>query len=271
MERQIPLLGKVVIRGNIIVVTGLRIGGSNTGVKIGGIDHPVISDPFGRPFVPGSSLKGKMRALLEKKENVAFDSEGKHACRNAQDYQKCAICKIWGIISNISETTEEDSDKAIFKKSPTLTRLIVRDTYIDETSITEQMKRNLELQWTEVKMETAIDRITGKALDKSLRTVDRVPAGARFKELEIIFNCYEEEDKPLLVKVFEAMELVEHDYLGGMGSRGYGKVKFEKIVVYWNKKEDYESGNLNKTIVNNEFDTPELIVKNFEKILGNLK
>ncbi len=72
-------------------------------------------------------------------------------------------------------------------------------------------------------------------------------------------------------KLFEAMELLEHDYLGGMGSRGYGKVKFEKIEIYWNTKTDYETGKINEKKVNNGFDTPEIIVQNFEKILEKLK
>ncbi|MCM8826478.1 MAG: type III-A CRISPR-associated RAMP protein Csm3 [Candidatus Omnitrophica bacterium] len=263
--RESTLLGKVVIKGSIYVVTGLRIGGPTTGLKIGGVDQPVISDAFGKPYIPGSSLKGKLRTLIERKERVPLnkkDKEGNsigHECDDEEKYNKCAICKIWGILG---------TDK--IKGVPVLTRLIARDVYLDETSITEEMKKNLELEWTEIKMETAIDRYKGTALEGSLRTIERVPAGARFSPMEIIYNVYEESDEEILIKVFEAMELLEHDYLGGMGSRGYGKVEFKDIEVFWNKKEDYESGDLNKTKINDNFTTPSEIVKNFEEIKKKL-
>ncbi|MCM8760083.1 MAG: type III-A CRISPR-associated RAMP protein Csm3 [Candidatus Omnitrophica bacterium] len=195
---------------------------------------------------------------MEKKEGKVDLGKGKvHMCYDDNSYSKCPICKIWGI-----SPTEKDMNIS----GPIYTRLIVRDAKLLPESIAGL--KNLQLQWTEIKTENVINRIKGSA--ESPRQIERVPAGAVFS-FEMLYSVFDEIDIALFKKVFEAMELVEHDYLGGMGSRGYGKVKFEKIVVYWNKKEDYESGNLNKTIVNNEFDTPELIVKNFEKILGNLK
>lgn len=263
---ELRLIGKIIIKGSICIKTGLRIGGPTTGLKIGGVDQPVITEAYGKPYIPGSSLKGKLRSLIEKKERVFLNKKDKkddlvgHECRDESEYQKCAVCKIWGILGS-----EE------IKNVPTLTRLIVRDTYLDEESITEEMKKNLELEYTETKMETAIDRYKGTALGRTLRTIDRVPAGAKFKEMEIIYSIYEESDKDLLKRVFEALELLEHDYLGGMGSRGYGQVEFKEIKVFWNKKEDYESGRLNQATVNDDFKTPARIVENFVEIRKNLR
>jgi len=259
------LIGKVIINGVVELKTGLRIGGTTTGLKIGGVDLNVITDPSGKPYIPGSSLKGKMRSLIERKEKVSLnipDKHGnpmKHECQSSEDYKKCPVCKIWGILG---------SEK--IKGISTLTRLIVRDTCFDETSITDEMEKNLDLKYTEIKTETAINRSTGTALGGSLRQMERVPAGARFKDCEMVFNIFEEEDKDLLKKVFEAMELLEDDYLGGMGSRGYGKIAFKDIKIYWNKKEDYESGELNQRVINEGLDTPIKIVKNFNKIENNL-
>jgi len=258
------------------VKTGFRIGGATTGLKIGGVDHPIISDPFGKPYIPGSSLKGKLRSLIERKEQVVWNKVRKekikekgvekeievpygHECKTLEDYVRCPVCKIWGILSG---------DK--IKGVNTLTRLMVRDIPLDEASITEEMRRNMELQWTEIKMETAIDRLKGTALHGSLRTIDRVPAGAVFSPMEMIYNVYEEEDKDILVKVFEAMELLEHDYLGGMGSRGYGKVEFKEIQIFWNRKEDYKEGKLNRYIINEGLETPSKIVENFREIRTKL-
>lgn len=251
------LLGKVILRGVIEVKSGMRIGGSTGGLKIGGVDLNVITDPHGRPYIPGSSLKGKMRSLVERKEGVRFIDRGMHQCQSDAEYKVCPVCKIWGVLGGTNFTV------------PTLTRLIVRDSYLDETSISEEMRKNLDLQWTEVKFETAIDRIKGTALHSSLRQAERVPAGARFKDCEIIFNVFEDGDKALLKKVFEAMELLEQDYLGGMGSRGYGQIAFDGIEIYWNKREDYETGNIElrpERKVNNGYSTPSQVVKNFEQI-----
>jgi CRISPR-associated protein Csm3 len=150
----------------------------------------------------------------------------------------------------------------------------VRDVFLDESSITDEMRRNMELQWTEVKMETAINRLTGTAHGGSLRQIERVPAGARFKESRFIFNVFEESDKDLLKELFIALELLEDDYLGGMGSRGSGKVRFVDMAVFWNSKSDYENGTLELTAdrkINNGSDTPSLLVKKFTDIRKGLK
>lgn len=261
---EIKLLGKSIITATIEVKTGLRIGGTTTGLKIGGIDQPVISDALGRPYIPGSSLKGKMRSLIEKKEKVQINIKDKngnpirHECTDGRNL--CPVCKIFGILGR--ETATQDVS---------LTRLIVRDTPLDENSITEEMKRNLELEWTEIKTETAINRVTGTALSQSLRSINRVPAGAKFAPMEIVYNFYEPNDVDIFKKVFEALELVEHDYLGGMGSRGYGKVEFKDIKIYLNTKEAYEKGNLNSEIINSSLDTPAQIVSNFPTISETIR
>jgi CRISPR-associated protein Csm3 len=271
---KLSFLGKVIIRGNIEVKTGMRIGGSTGGLKIGGVDLNVITDPEGKPYIPGSSLKGKMRSLIEKTEaskrpnfwNKDKDRDGKidsHECDKDDDYNQCAVCKIWGILGGASFTI------------PTLTRLVVCDTHLDESSISEEMKENLELKWTEVKFETAINRITGTALGGSLRQAERVPAGAKFKDEGglIIFNVFDESDKELLKKVFVAMELLEHDYLGGMGSRGYGRISFQNVEVYWNKRDDYENGSIDldpRRKINDTWDTPSKLVANFESLKRKL-
>ncbi|NWF92140.1 MAG: type III-A CRISPR-associated RAMP protein Csm3 [Syntrophaceae bacterium] len=266
-------LGKVIIRSNIEVKTGMRIGGSMGGLKIGGVDLNVITDPAGKPYIPGSSLKGKMRSLIERVEasgNSAFwnkkDKDGNvvgHQCETDNDYKNCSVCRIWGILGD-----------ARFRE-PTLTRITVCDAYLVESSITEEMKENLELKWTEVKFETAINRITGTALGGSLRQAERVPAGAKFEDDGglILFNVFVEPDKDLLKKVFVAMELLEHDYLGGMGSRGYGRISFQNIEVYWNKRDDYERGNIDldpKRKINDILDTPSKLVANFETLKSKL-
>ena len=56
---------KIIISGKIIAESGIMIGGNNTAFEIGGTDKQVVRNPINKmPYVPGSSLKGKMRSLL---------------------------------------------------------------------------------------------------------------------------------------------------------------------------------------------------------------
>jgi len=245
------LYGKTIINADIRLVTGTRIGGSQGGLKIGGVDLNVITDPLGQPYIPGSSMKGKMRSLTERILRAPVGGQGTHTCRDADSYRNCAVCRIYGTLQN-------------FEGVPTLTRLAVRDTFLLESSITEEMRANMDMEFSEVKFETAIDRIKGTALHGSLRQIERVPAGAIFRPAELIFNVYEEGDKDLLQHVFVALELLEDDYLGGMGSRGYGKVRFENIKVWWNTAQDYETGNVDlekKPAINGDLTTPAKLAK----------
>ncbi|MBW1956650.1 MAG: type III-A CRISPR-associated RAMP protein Csm3 [Deltaproteobacteria bacterium] len=257
------MFGKVIVRSDLEAITGLRVGGSTGGLKIGGVDLNVITDPWGRPYIPGSSIKGKTRSLLERFHSAPVTQNGIHMCKNDQDYTTCPICRIWGLLGDAKKFTQ-----------PTLTRLLVGDVFLDESSVTEEMQKNMELRWTEVKMETAINRITGTAHTGSLRQIERVPAGARFSNANFIFNVFEESDKDLLKQLFIALELLENDYLGGMGSRGSGRVRFVDMEVYWNDRSAYETGRAEQEParkINGEWNTPSKLVQHFDQIKDALK
>ena len=252
---EIKLLGKVIIKGVIKAETGLAIGGSTVGLDIGGVDNPVIKDAVGRPYIPGSSLKGKMRSLLEKAEgkkpNKSIGGSRIHVCESADEYKKCYVCRIFGLPGEMDFSEP--------------TRLLVRDASLIEESITDEMKKNLDLEYTEVKFENVIDRITSAA---NPRQTERVPAGAEF-EFEMIYNVFEEEDKERLGKVFTTMNLLEHDYLGSSGSRGYGRISFKDLRIYWNSKEDYESGNTDiskKNPINGDRTTVSGLIEGLEDL-----
>ena len=81
-----------------------------------------------------------------------------------------------------------------------------------------------DLPYTESKTEVAINRVTSKATP---RTFERVPAGAKFK-LNMVLNIFEGENETDLKATLEqAINLLQDDYLGGHGSRGYGQVEIE--------------------------------------------
>ncbi|GAW32208.1 type III-A CRISPR-associated RAMP protein Csm3 [Carboxydocella sp. JDF658] len=201
------------IKGTIVCETGLRIGGSKDDIEIGGMDNPIIRHPITRePYIPGSSLKGKQRSLLELK-NGKFNQDGR-ACACGE----CDVCKIFGSLKNeISGPT----------------RLLVRDAYLTEDSRIWLNEARLEsgIDFAEVKTENWINRKTGKAGTGGLRTQERVPAGTRFKYFATL-RVFEGDDEQLFInKIKEALSLLQKDYLGSSGSRGYGKIRFEDLTI----------------------------------------
>jgi CRISPR-associated protein Csm3 len=212
------LLKKSILQGTITLETGLHIGSAKTALDIGGLDLPVIKTPKGVPYIPGSSFKGKIRTLLAKKEgslDVKDDSE--------------TLRKMFGGI--------EVKDK----KAQEITRLIFRDAYLDVEKFKQDFPERevkLETDFTEIKTENTIERKTGKA--QHPRTIERVPAGAVFR-FEIVLDEYEgDKTEEFKKKLEEGFELLQNDYLGGSGTRGYGKVKIE-IHQKWGENTSQEA------------------------------
>lgn len=264
--------GKYIIKADIRCITGLHIGGTDEGFEIGGIDNPVIKDPVtGYPYIPGSSLKGKMRSLLEwadSKVKFGADKNG-NPTGSLCDCGKCDVCIIFGCSA------------ATGAKEPT--RLTVRDSYPkglldsngkrrDEAAITEgtiaEWHNNLgEKIYTEAKTENAIDRLTSAA---NPRTMERVTADSVFG-VEMIFDLYNGDDVNKLKRVFEGLALIEDSSLGGGGSRGSGKVKFENFCI---KKRDvsyYTNGGKEAEISLNNKNTAKEIADSFLVIIEGQK
>lgn len=226
--KMVEFVGNIILKGKIECVTGLHIGGSKEKFEIGGVDSPVIRDPATHyPYIPGSSLKGKLRALLT--FELGFEKLGNNRIRENE------------IIYNIFGAGANDAAR---KDGPT--RLIVRDAYPDKSTI--QMWENLdsELMYTEFKAENSIDRLTSQA---NPRFLERVVKGSHFN-VEFVYGVYKIKENSFdeleHFKYFiTALRLLENSYLGGSGTRGYGKVGFkflEPIVLF---KEDYQSGSEN--------------------------
>jgi len=211
--------GYKTIKGTIKIITGLHIGGSTAIIEIGGRDNPVIKHPVSKmPYIPGSSLKGKMRSLLEWKLNrICTDKNDKeqkygfHSCASPE----CPICVMFGT----------SADKA--ELGPT--RLIVRDSLICEDYMKEQKKRFdnwTAFDLTESKSENSINRITAKA---NPRNFERVISGVIF-QFHIIYRFFTTKDKEFFENVLDGLRMIEWDALGGAGSRGCGQVEFEVLV-----------------------------------------
>ncbi len=201
------LIKKIKINTTITLLSGLHIGGSSENIEIGGIDTPVIKLSFknGQPYIPGSSLKGKIRCLLEQTEGaneIGLSPKVNH---------------LFGIT--------ESRSLNITQNIPS--RVIVRDAMLTKDSeIALRGNDNLDMPYTEAKTENTLDRITAKS---NPRTIERVPAGAVFNA-EFIINVWDDDKEDDLMAFFErGIRLLENDYLGGNGSRGYGQIKFGEL------------------------------------------
>ena len=202
------LVKKIKINTSITLITGLHIGGNSENVEIGGIDNPVIkmASMDNMPYIPGSSLKGKMRCLLEQAAGapmVGLDAK----------------------VNNLFGINKEKNPK----KEDRPSKLIVRDAILSKESKEALLAcDNLDMPYTENKWENVIDRTKGVA--EHPRQSERVPAGAIFNA-EFVLNIWDDDKEEELLGLFEkGIRLLENDYLGGSGSRGYGQIKFGEFV-----------------------------------------
>jgi CRISPR-associated protein Csm3 len=256
----IQLQGKIFLHGTINALTGLHIGGNSGELDIGGIDNPVIRNTFNRqPYIPGSSLRGKMRGLLDRHFGKSLDKRvGRdvrvHECQTPQDYNICPVCQVFGVapIRQLSGKTMP-------------TRVVVRDTFLTPGSLEALDRSDTDTDFTEIKTEVAIDRITSAATP---RQQERVPAGTTFGPFQIVHSLYtqDENDKSKQLQdeiqyfdtVLTGIELLEDDYLGGSGSRGSGQVAFENLKMTFKSRECYENASVAPITIAEDLDIKNL-------------
>jgi CRISPR-associated protein Csm3 len=225
---KLKLQKKILFEGYMQTLTGLHIGGTNSAMGIGGPDSSVIRNPVNnQPYIPGSSLKGKMRSLMEVNDGTIGEVPMGQVRSGPSDQPDDPAANLFG--------TAKAGDS---RQRPS--KIVVRDAQllndIDDFEGTD-------LPYTETKTEIVLDRITAAAMPRQL---ERVPAGAQFN-LDMVLNLYIDQDQPddedqLIRGVLSGLQMVQDDYLGGSGSRGSGRVSF----VLRDMKErtaDYYKGN----------------------------
>ena len=200
------MYSKIKITGTINVETGMHIGASDGFSVIGAVDSPVAKDALSRiPYIPGSSLKGKIRNLVAK----VYSDGGIAPKFNDQDDK---VTRLFGAGAGNNN-------------HPKPSRLIFSDMIMDNI---EELKKNGVEDGTEVKEENTINPITAEA---NPRQIERVVRGAKFP-LTIIYNAEKENEKEMLEDIETlalGLKLLSYDYIGGHGSRGYGRVKIDDV------------------------------------------
>ncbi len=260
---KLSFMGKYIIKADIKLLTALHIGGTEEGFEIGGIDNPVIKDKItGVPYIPGSSLKGKMRSLLEwayNKVEIKKNEKTKEWEGPVSHDPKHSIGIVFGIAAEYHQG----------ENLPGPTRLAVRDVYPKNEDGYNQVKEWEKYMgdkiFTEIKTENSIDRLTSAA---NPRSMERVPAGSLFSA-EFVYDVFCPEDIEYLKILFEAMVLLEDSALGGSGSRGSGRIKFEKIRIEARDKSYYIGGDkLVLPLNQNGINDPRQIVERFSEIFS---
>jgi CRISPR-associated protein Csm3 len=233
------LIAKIFITGKLRAETGLHIGGSKSSLDIGGVDLNVIKSPKGEPFIPGSSLKGKLRSMLARVEgSIAVNR------REIKDISGAKADEDFDYLNQLFGSSGDERDKT--KSKGEVSRLIVRDAALDVAHFEDHFDGDdLDLDYTTVKWENTIDRRKGTA--EHPRQLERVPAGSLF-DFELVYDLYDDHTTPYQPSASErtggrnkgeqhawalatAMQLLQDDYLGGQGTRGYGKVRFDGVTV----------------------------------------
>ncbi len=242
-QTQLQLVGKLILSGELHCETGLHIGAGKGSLEIGGADNPVVKDAFGLPYIPGSSLRGRIRSLLENALGLTTPTElvylskrkGQEVRIHQSDRPDDEICLLFG---RNPGRMDRVAGEPLDTRAATPARLAIYDAPLDTGSITAQMRENLDDEITEVKSENAIDRITSQA---NPRTLERVPAGARF-HVRMVLDVLCEEDMALAARLVEGLRLLEDDALGGGGSRGSGRIRFANLKLVWRNRAFYSSG-----------------------------
>lgn len=223
-----------IIKGIISCETGLHIGNSSDNIDIGGSDKPVIRDSITNlPYIPGSSLKGKLRSLLELNDCLSSESVKKNRGMPSRSIE-CVATQIFGIASYRSTNEEK-----LLLKYPT--RIIVRDSYPTDKTVEKWENSEEVFAGAELKYENTVDRINATAF---LRNIERIPRGSEFN-FEIIYSIYEEDNEKNFIELLKSMKLLEDNYLGGSGTRGFGKVKFKDISIIRRDLNYYKKGEIN--------------------------
>lgn len=212
------ILGKLIIKSDLKVLTGLHIGAGNEVSSIGAIDNIIVRDALtSKPYIPGSSLKGKMRYLLAR----VYSASGK---MKDFKYEREEIGRLFG-----------QSEKYV-------SRLQFQDVFFNEDSAEIIEKMDTDLYLSEIKFENTIKRETAEA---NPRQLERIPAGSMFN-FKLVYNVENEEElEEDLDNISKCLNLLQEDYLGGSGTRGYGRVGFENLKFefrdYTDCKIDVES------------------------------
>jgi CRISPR-associated protein Csm3 len=217
------LLGYIPITAKLILKSGTHVGMSKDNVGVGELDLPVIRHPHTRePYIPGSSIKGKMRSLSEYRLNLVSDQGREKGAPHGCETAGCLVCRLFG-----------PHKKTEHSHGPT--RLIVRDAMLSEESkALLQETKEQDIPFTETKTENTINRTTGASAGSGqggVREQERVPAGVVFN-FALSLRVFEgDKQEQICDFIKKSLDWLQKDTLGGSGTRGYGWIELQNLTI----------------------------------------
>jgi CRISPR-associated RAMP protein (TIGR02581 family) len=216
------------ITGRIVMDTALHIGGRG-GTTV--TDNPVIRDGEGRPFIPGSSLKGAFRAAVER---IVPNLPHLHTCGLSDGDDACAN-KLREQLKDRKDITENDLLTLLDRElcdtcktfgSPHLASVV----FFHDAPIAE-VWRSLPEVPTQIRDGVGIDRDSERAREGIKFDFEVVPPQAEF---EFALTLENPSERDLGLVALGLQEFINGMIpLGGIRSRGLGRCHLEGVKVQY--------------------------------------
>lgn len=251
---------RYMIEGQLCATTAIHIGAAEDTFKPGGNKNPFFRNAQGLPMIPGSSLKGAMRSMLEQflLSEMGEEVFGGKACSEADP---CINDKNKKYKDKVKDKTEEELSNYLFAEDSegrlcmvcrlfgskaSSAKLHIRDAKVEEETFQNEF---------EVRSGNAIDRELGKSMQGHLYEVEVVPEGTVFSFRAILENAEDEEWNcvKMLLLAMESGFLM----IGGMKSRGLGGIELQNI-----KYQKIDKENIKQFLTGGEIEIHELGKKN---------
>lgn len=187
-----------------------------------------------------SDLYRNISRMISRKKTHRYDAAQiiKLNSQRHEGERECKICRRIAILNEVFAGKPDDDNECLLalfgsaKKGAVKTsRVLFSDMFLSNM---DELKRGGLTRATEVKFENSISRASAVA---NPRQIERVVRGAKFP-VQIIYEVSEgagNADKAAILQDIKILKdgfvMLEYDYLGGSGSRGYGRVKFDEFGV----------------------------------------
>jgi CRISPR-associated RAMP protein (TIGR02581 family) len=224
---------KIIIRGMVQSLTALHIGSQRSLDPVES-DAPVIKDPAGNPFIPGSSFKGVLRSFIEGLLAGAELPAHQRPCFPTDNLSCIDEEEIEKIRTRVNEE-KQDKNRVlpetkiaayITEKACPVCRLFGSSYMAGKLKIKDMpVKQGWHPDFLRIRDGVVIDRDSRTARDRGKYDFETVSPGVTFA-LEIMGDNLEPAEKGMLVV---ALRLISQGYasLGGNVSRGTGRVKID--------------------------------------------
>ena len=218
---------RLILQGTLTVESGLRVGTGQSD-EVSGADMAVMKDAQRRPFIPGSSFKGALRAHVERLVRALWTgNSARGACDPLDNDRRCITANdIEKWQGNGSENQAWEIADKVFEQSCHVCCLFGSPWLASKVSVKDLTLSQPEF-WAERRYEVragvGIERDSEAAQPAVLYNSQLVSPGTTFTWEIVIENADPATEEPLVFIGLREM-MNGHIPLGGGRSRGLGRV-----------------------------------------------